>query len=311
MRQAKNIITLSRNAMATRFELVLCGEDASRLRAAGEEALDEVERLDAQLSAFRPESELSGVNARAASEPVRVSEELFVLLKDCANVHRHTDGAFDITIGPLMRCWGFVDGEGHTPHPLELAAARELVGMQHVVLDDESRRVGFDREGVRLDLGAIGKGYAVQRAARVLREVGVGSALIHGGTSSVYAVGSPPDGAAWRVAIRHPAEPESILAVADLCDSSLSVSAAHGKSFTLQGVEYGHVIDPRSGAPSQNAVLAAVVGQDATEGDALSTALLVLGQAWLSELVEVEKGMKGLVAAKKGGRFVVDKLGFA
>jgi FAD:protein FMN transferase len=305
MRKTKQIITLSRNAMATRFELVLCGEDESRLRAAGEEALDEIERLDAQLSAYRPDSELSGINARAASEPVRASVEMFSLLQTCASFREQTESAFDITIGPLMSCWGFVGGSGNVPDPSDLAAARELVGMQHVVLNEANRTVSFDRDGVRLDLGAIGKGYAVQKAARILREAGVESALIHGGTSSVYAVGSPPDAPTWKVAIRHPAQPDKMLEAVELRDSSLSVSAAHGKSFTLHSVEYGHVIDPRTGAPSQNATLSAVIGPDATEGDALSTALLVLGGEWLPKLIDPARGMKGLVAINKNGELAV------
>lgn len=267
--------------------------------------MDEIERLDAQLSAYRSDSELSGINARAASEPVRVSVEMFSLMQTCARFREQTEGAFDITIGPLMRCWGFVGGSRKAPDSADLATVRGLVGMQRVVLNEENRTVSFDREGVRLDLGAIGKGYAVQKAARILKEAGVQSALIHGGTSSVYAIGTPPDAPTWKVAIRHPAKPDKILEVADLRDSSLSVSAAHGKSFTMHSVEYGHVIDPRTGAPSQNAILAAVIGPDATQGDALSTALLVLGKEWLPKLIEANRRMKGLVATYENGELTV------
>ncbi|MDO8588575.1 MAG: FAD:protein FMN transferase [Armatimonadota bacterium] len=310
MTSFSSVITLSRNAMATRFEIVLCGEDESRLRAAGEEALDEVERLDARLSAFRPDSEISDINVRAARESVRIDPSLFRLLRKTQRLNELTEGAFDITVGPLMQCWGLVQGKGRKPEAGELEAARRLTGMRHVVLDEASSSVRFDLEGVSLDLGAIGKGHAVQRAADILRDVGVSSALIHGGTSSVYGIGAPPDGPDWRVAIRHPAEPEKILAVAGLRDSSLSVSAAHGKSFTIHGIEYGHVIDPRTGYPSQNAVLAAVVGPNATEGDALSTALLVLGETWLPRLIEEDRGMKGLVAARADGGVESRMIGF-
>lgn len=298
------VVTLSLHAMATRFELVLCGEDEMRLRSAGEEALNEVEMLDAQLSAFRPESEISGVNARAASEPVRVTPQLFRLLQQATALSEKTDGAFDITIGPLMRAWGFREAVpplpsrglgGGLPSHTDLEQVISITGMSHVVLDEANLTVSFDRPGVSLDLGAIGKGYAVQRAADLMRELGVSSALLHGGTSSVYAIGSSPDGPDWPVAIRHPQDPEKMLEVVKLRDASLSVSAVHGKSFFKGNVEFGHVIDPRAGMPSQSAALAAVVGPDATEGDALSTALLVLGKEWLPRLIDEAKGMKGWV----------------
>jgi FAD:protein FMN transferase len=325
------VVTLSRNAMACRFELVLCGEDESRLRAAGEEALDEIDRLDAQLSAFHSDSELSGVNARAAREPVRVEPGLFRLLQTTKRIHDQTDGAFDITIAPLMRAWGFtsytdrpagchsersvsgVEESAFRPQPPplgQLEAARQITGMSHVILDESSFTVRFDCEGVSLDLGAIGKGYAVQRAADILRDIGVTSALLHGGTSSSYAIGSLPDGPDWLVAIRDPTHPDQILTVAHLRDESLSVSAVHGKSFFKDGREYGHVIDPRTGQPTQNAILAAVIGPDATEGDALSTALLVLGSEWLPRLIEEGRGMKGLVAGRdENGAIGVTRVG--
>jgi thiamine biosynthesis lipoprotein len=134
-----------------------------------------------------------------------------------------------------------------------------------------------------LDLGAIGKGYALERAADLLREAGIRSALLHGGTSSVVAIGSPPDAEGWPVAIQHPTRPEEILTTASLCDGALSVSAVHGKAFEAEGRLLGHVIDPRTGWPVMGAQLAAVTAASPTDTDALSTALLVLGAGWLPQ----------------------------
>ena len=158
---------VARNAMATRFEILLHGAKEAALRAAGEEALDEVERLEAQLSLYRPASEIARVNALAARQAVRVSPPVFELLKKAQQLHEETGGAFDITIGPLVRCWGFMGGQGHLPAPEELAAARALVGMCHVRLDGDDFSVRFDRAGVMIDLGAIGKGHAIDCAARL------------------------------------------------------------------------------------------------------------------------------------------------
>src|SRR5580693_7214898 len=154
-------VKLALNAMATRFELVLHGENATRLRAAGEAALKEVERLEAQLSLYRPTSEIARVNASAAREPVRVSPPVFRLLQLARQLQGESGGAFDITVAPLVRCWGFMHGTGRVPEPDEIQEAWERSGMAHVMLDEKNYSVRFDREGVMIDLGAIGKGYAI------------------------------------------------------------------------------------------------------------------------------------------------------
>ncbi len=275
------IVQVARNAMATRFEIVLHGTDATFLRAAGEEALDEIARLESQLSLYRATSDIARVNARAAFEPVRVTPLVFNLLKHARDLSNQCDGAFDITIAPLVRCWGFMNGTGHAPDPQQLEAARECIGIAHVQFDDAKQTVRFDREGVMIDLGAIGKGYAIDRAADLLREAGVQSALVHGGTSTVYAIGKPIDGDAWKVAIANAIgnATSAQLPTATLKDEALSVSAIWGRSFEKDGKTLGHVIDPRTGEPSQGAHLAAVITKSATDSDALSTALLVMGRS--------------------------------
>jgi FAD:protein FMN transferase len=298
-------VTLARNAMATRFELVLCGDNPIALRAAGEEALNEVERLESQLSLYRPGSEIAQVNARAAREAVRVSPELFALLLHAQRLHATTGGAFDVTIAPLVRCWGFMGATGKMPLEDEIAEARQHVGMRRVQLDTASRTVKFACEGVMLDLGAIGKGYAVERGAGFLREAGVTSALFHGGTSTICAIGHPPDAESWRVAIEQP--PAGVGAVhfpelpaMSLKDEALSVSAIWGRSFQADGQTFGHVIDPRTGQPVEAAWLAAVLLPSATETDALSTALLTLGPAGLINIASDRPTLQALLVTREG-----------
>ena len=359
-------VTLACHAMATRFELVLHGNEPAALRAAGEEALAEIERLEARLSLFRTGSEIAHLNARAAREPVRVSPGLFALLQQAQRLSRETGGAFDITIAPLVRCWGFLGGPGRLPSAEELAAARTRVGMGLVELRPEDFTVRFARPGVMLDLGAIGKGYAVERAIALLREAGVTSALLHGGTSTIYALGHPPQADAWQVAVVNPEgakgaevrspksevrSPESAqpaagdavlrisafvphcgrpsfglrtsdfglpplspddpapLAIVPLRDEALSVSAIWGRCFEAEGRTFGHVIDPRTGQPAVNALLAAVVLPSATETDALSTALLTLGPAGHAQIAGLRPGMHTLVALEAGGRLHVEARG--
>ena len=291
-------VTLGLYAMATRFELVLYGEDQARLRAAGEEALAEIERLEAQLSFYRPASELTWINAHAAAGPVKVEPRLFRLLQQCGALSARTEGAFDVTVGPLMRAWRFVGEGGAMPSPAALEAARAVVGMRHVELDEGAFTIRFDRPGVELDLGGYGKGYAVERALDLLVENGVTSALLHGGTSSVGAIGAPPGEAAWKVNLREPLADGDHPLVINLSDRSLSVSAVHGKSFRAGGREYGHVIDPRLGEPVRGALAADSAGPSPSECEALSTALLVLGPSWLGALAERFPGCDGWVASE-------------
>lgn len=282
-------VRLARMAMASRYELVLQGEDDVWLRAAGEEALGEIERLDGQLSFYKPSSEISHINARAAKEAVPVEPRLFRLLLRAKALHEQTGGTFDITMGPLMRCWGFVRGTGRMPSEAELAEARARSGMQLVALDERDSTIRFEREGVEIDLGAIGKGYAIDEAVQLLREAGVDRAFLHGGTSTMYAIGRPAEQPCWNIAVTHPEAMEAaggraegeegdVLAVVPLVEEALSVSAVWGKAFSAEGRTFGHVLDPRSGRPVSGAVLTAVAHPSATDADALSTALLVLGE---------------------------------
>jgi FAD:protein FMN transferase len=312
-------VAVARHAMATRFEIVLQGDDRLALRASGEEALAEIASLEAQLSLYQPTSEISHLNARAAAGPVRVEPTLFGLLQRARQLHRESAGAFDITVAPLMRCWGFMRGTGRFPAAGDLAEARSKVGMRFVELNAEDFTVRFLREGVMLDLGAIGKGYAVECAAELLQELGITSALLHGGTSTVHAIGTQADGQPWKIAIPSPeagmaeigfrAQPESgappdgerPLAVVSLRDESLSLSAVWGKAFEADGRIYGHVIDPRSGSPVAGAMMAAVVLPSATDTDALSTALLTLGRDGLDSLAGQRSGWRALVVTSPVG----------
>jgi thiamine biosynthesis lipoprotein len=283
-------VPLAIEAMATRFELLLPsgsgGPEAEpgRLRAVGEESLAEIVRQDARLSAYRAASEISWINAHAGERAVRIDPELLALLQRCVALSRLTEGAFDITVGPLMRVWHAAGAANGAARPLPaadlVADARQRVGYQHLRLDPQASTVRFDRAGMCIDLGAAGKGHGIDLAAAVLRTQRIGSALLHGGTSSVHAIGAAPDGGGWNIGWC----PGRIRRTFALRDSALSVSAAHGKAFTNSGIVYGHVIDPRTGWPSDAASSAVVTGPGSLECDALSTALLVLGAGWLPAL---------------------------
>ncbi len=294
--------------MATRFELVIEGDDSPRLRAAGEEALSEIARLDAQLSIYRTDSEISDLNLGAHREPVKLDPRTFHLLRRAIELSQLTGGAFDITVLPLLRCWGLAGSSG-VPPPDEIERCLQLVGADHLQFDDRVCTVQFKQTGVQVDLGAIGKGYAVDRACALMRENGVQSALLNGGLSSVAAMGSSSGHEGWRVGIQHPLAPNRLLTSVILMNETLSISAVHGKSFYAEGRRFGHVIDPRTGRPVENSLLAAVILPSATDGDALSTALLALGPPGLALLKEKFPSVRALVAVENGGKLQVETQG--
>jgi len=283
-------------AMGTRFEIVLPdgrSQGGYDIHAIAEEALSEIVRLDARLSAYRPASDVSWINAHAAEREVKVEPRLFALLKRCVGLSEATDGAFDITMGPLMRAWKFMGDTGAFPARDAVASARSRVGYRHLRLDPAASTIRFARDGMAIDLGAVGKGFAIDEAIGVLRAHGVRRGLLHGGTSSVHAIGHPVAGDAWRIAWSPRTGGAKIL---EIRNSALSVSAQHGKSFVHNGRRYGHVIDPFTGWPADVAASTVVTGPRSLECDALSTALLINGAEWLPVMRRRFPGYEGTVA---------------
>jgi FAD:protein FMN transferase len=278
--------------MACDYEVVAYGPDREALAAAVERALDEVDRIDRLMSHYRPESPLSRLNREAAQGAVAVEPELVAFLVECLRYSRESAGAFDVTVGPLMKTWGFFGGEGRLPEEPEIAAARESVGYAHVVLDPERNTVRFDQPGVELDLGGIAKGYAVDRAVAVLARAGITAALVSAGGSTVYAMGAPPGRKGWEIALEDPIRPGQIARRLVLRDRALSVAGRRAKSFEAGGVVYSHIMDPRTGRPARDIVSVAVVTDTGAAGDALDDAFFVMGvagsQVYLKGLPQTE-----------------------
>jgi FAD:protein FMN transferase len=266
-------LRVHRTAMACRVEVVVPEGEAPAL-AAARAALDEADRLEAMLTVFRDTSDLVRVNRFAAQQPVTIPRELFELLQRSLTIHRETERAFDIASTPLSRCWGFLRREGRLPLPAEIDAARACVAMEAMTLEDSSSSVFFRHPGLELNLGAIGKGYVLDRMGSLLRGSTVRDALVSGGRSSLIAIGGRRPG--WRVDLRSMVRDE-VLGRLHLRDAALGTSGAGEQYFTLNGVRYGHVLDSRSGWPAVGVRSASVVTASAADADALSTAFLVGG----------------------------------
>lgn len=294
----------ARLAMRTRFEIVIADDgDPAALRAAGEEALDEITAAETLLSAFQDGAELRQLNLAAGTVAVSISPLMHRFLRQCCALVEATNGAFDPAIGALLDCWRIQgDGDDH-PEPTPDAIAAALVATdlrRQLQLDPHERVVHFAHTTTRLDPGAVGKGWALDRAEARLRDVGIRNALIHGGTSTANAIGDGPGHDGWTIAIRDPRTSDAVLAHARLNNTSLSVSGQHGRSVVAGGQRVGHILDPRSGRPVEHTLLAAVIHPSALISDALSTALLVLGHPGITTLAERFPGTQFLLLASNG-----------
>jgi FAD:protein FMN transferase len=292
-------LRVHRPAMACRFEIALSGEDAGHVPAA-RAALDEVDRIEAALTVFRETSALVHVNRHAAEAPVEVDADLFDLLTLCRDLHAATGGAFDITSTPLSRCWGFLRRQGRLPAEAEIEAARSVVGMEHVALDAETRTVRFLRPGVELNLGAIGKGYALDRVAHLLRARGVEHALVSAAGSSVRALGGRPGD--WSIDVASRQISRGPLGRLRLRDGALGTSGASVQFVEVDGKRYGHVIDPRTGWPSSGVLSATVVTDSAAAADALSTAFFVGGAELAARYCAARPGTLALLTPDDGSQ---------
>ncbi len=276
--------------MGTVFAIHLYAEGELEALSVFEVAFEEVERLEETLSKFRSSSEICRINRLAATQPVTTDPEVFSLIEQSLRYSEKTSGAFDITVGPLMRTWGFFRAEGHFPNAEELNAARERTGFDKVLIDRTARTIQFAIPGMELDLGAIGKGYAVDRVVEILREAGAHAALVVAGSSTVYALGAPPAQEGWKIHVPDPFDRTCKISTVKLRDQAISTSGSYERFFELEGRRYCHVMDPRTGMPVEGVVQTTVIGTGGAMTDAISNALFVLGadgDALLSKFQDV------------------------
>jgi thiamine biosynthesis lipoprotein len=303
------LYTTTHPAMGTTYTLYLYSDDPQQASAVSDEVFDEVDRIDQLLSNYRDSSELSRINRNAAAAPVTTDPETFDFLWQSLHWSQISDGAFDITVGQLMKSWGFFRHEGRVPTSAELAQLRAVTGWRHLQLDPAARTVHFDTPGIELDPGGIGKGFAVDAAVRVLRADHIAAAMISAGGSTLYALGAPPGKRGWRVVIpslkgtgdvaalkgtgfspyvKGPTKAgagspglqprvstEGSLTTITLRDTSLSSADCSQKNFTLNGHFYCHIMDPKTLSPVEGRIQVSIVNPSATASDALSNVLFV------------------------------------
>lgn len=289
-------------AMATTFEVMIADEDRKFAEGAAFAAFQEIDRLERELSRFLPNSDIARINNLPAKGSVRIGLDAFQCLQLSTQYWRETKGAFDVTLGALVDCWVGKDKALLNPTPSEVMQARDRSGMNLLELDESTLSVRVHDSVPRVDLGAIGKGYTVDRAVDLLKDWGITSALIHGGASSAYAFGDHPNSIGWLVTLSNPQNPSEVLEKVFL----------NAKALGGSGIKKGkHIIDPRIGHPVRTRRAAWVCSEFATKSDAVSTACMVMTTEEIEKYVAGQPNLWAMIIEEgcEGGPDIVLRFG--
>ncbi len=274
-------------AMATEFVVLIRSADPLYAAQASQAAFSELDRLEQEFSRFQPQSDVARIRRLTPGRSMVVGLDTFSCLQKCMALYLATQGAFDVTVGSLYEIWLNPDKSLRQPTLTEIEQAGGKTGLHHLFLDESSYSVAVDLEGLQLDLGAIGKGYAVDSMAAVLKEWGIEQALLHGGTSSVYAFGREPS---WTVSISHPLDHQNIY----------RQLALHHRAMGGSGLQKGqHIIDPRWGRPVHRHLASWVLAADAASADALSTAFMVMNLDEIMAFCESRRDIQAVVCTDR------------
>jgi thiamine biosynthesis lipoprotein len=280
--------------MGTVLEIMLCDSQKQHLQF--DDLFARAAALEAQLTTFSPDSAVSQLNAHAGQGPMTVPPAVYEVLALSLHYWQQTRGTFDVTVGPIITVWRQATDNNLLPAKAALREVRARVGSQFVTLSANGH-VTLIKPGMRLDLGGIGKGYAIDQLKAELQQQHP-NALLNFGQSSIWALGSPPDAPGWRILVQRPDGTPA--GVVTLRDQALSISGTMGQPFIVNGRYYGHIIDPRSGAPLQRNLQACILAPTATQAEALSKALLVLGETQGIALLQELKNVEGLLLDADG-----------
>ncbi len=297
--QEPRTVVLGRLMLGTLVESEACHPDLSGAREALRAGFDRIDGVDRLMSIFRSDSEVSRISVAAGAHSVPVSAETWEVLREARELGVRTGGALDVTILPLMRLWSRAAGEDRLPAPRDLDRAARGVGFRDLVLDAGTRSVALRQPGAGIDLGGIAKGYAVDAAVEALRARGVRSGIVNAG-GDLRVLGRGPGGSPWRIGLRHPLRPETLLLSLAVEDEGVATSGNYFRYFEIAGRRYGHVLDPRTGTPAETALSVTVVAPHAMRADGLATGALVRGASGALDVIGAI-GVEGIVVTERTG----------
>lgn len=297
------LVKQTRMIMGTFAEVSVYSDDEKIAGKAIEASLDEMERMDRIMSNYKDDSELSQVNKNAAKSPVPCGRELLEVLEHSLRYSELSDGAFDVTVSPVIAAWGFFTGKGRMPSDKELAKLLPAVSYRNIVINKGNNpempgTILFKHPQTKIDLGAIGKGYAVDKALEVISKHAVNNACINLG-GNIYVLGAPAGKNAWKVGVQHPRNKAEILGYLELKDESTATSGDYERFFEIKGKRYSHIVDPRTGMPVKDVIAVTIVAPTGTAVDALSTSVFVMGLEKGMNLVKAIPGVDAMIACQE------------
>jgi len=259
----------------------------------------EIERLESLMSGFKEGSDIDRINRSAGIRPVKVSKDVLKVITKAKEISEMTNGAFDITIGPLSSLWGFGVKEDHLPHQTEIRRLLPLVDYRELIVDKERSEVFLKRKGMMIDLGGIAKGYAADVGVDVLKGRGIRAGIV-AVAGDIRVFGKRPDGRPWHIGIKHPREKDKVLTTIDLSDGSISTSGDYERFFIKDGIRYHHIIDPKTGYPASGCQSVTIISKEDVLADAVATGVFVLGPERGMEFIESRGGLEGIIVDSKG-----------
>lgn len=284
--------------MGTIVDITVAHPSEEQARSSIKEALGEFQRIDDLMSSYKPDNIVSRVNRAGAAVKIPVGEEVFRVVREAVGFSGASGGAFDATIWPVSQLWGFNQG-GRIPDPKILADKLDLVGYKNVLLDGSGYSVGFMLGGMGLDLGAIAKGWAIDRAMEKLVSRGIRRAIIDAG-GDLRIMGSRPGKDFWRIGVQHPRDPGALIFTFDLKDTAIVTSGDYERFFMAEGVRYHHLLDPATGQPARDCQSVTALAPTATEADACATAAFVLGPEKGIAFLRSRPGVRGVIVGSDG-----------
>jgi thiamine biosynthesis lipoprotein len=292
--------------MGTLVEISVIGRDEDKAAAAIGDAFAEMERIEKLMSRRIPESEISRINGWAGVKPKRVSTEVLEVIQRAREISKASGGYFDISVGALLDLWGFEGSGSRVPSKVEVEQALRSVGYGGIYVDEEASTVELKRKGMRIDLGGIAKGYAVDRAYELLRSMGYRNMIVNAGGD--MRVGGRKQKGPWVIGIQDPRDRSRILATLDAGDVSIATSGDYERYFEVDGIRYHHLLNPFAGFPARQCRSVTILAKDALSADALATAVFVMGPQEGERFIEAMEGVEGLIVSADGEIIVSEGL---
>ncbi len=305
------LLKQTRMIMGTFAEVSIYSNDEKTAGMAIEESLDEMERMDRIMSNYKKDSELSRLNKKAAKSPVPCNGELLDVIEQSQYYSELSGGAFDITVSPVVALWGFFREKGHVPPDKEIEKVLPAVSYKNIVVNKSNdtkkpAAISFKNTQTQIDLGAIGKGYAVDKALEIIRKYGISNGCINLG-GNIYVLGTPPGKNAWKIGVQHPRNSGEILGYLELKNEATATSGDYERFFEFNGKRYSHIINPQTGRPVSGTIATTIVAPTGTEVDALSTSVFVLGHEKGMELIKKIPNAEAMIAyEEKDGKIAID-----